>query len=115
MIVRMWRGRTRAERADEYFEYLKRTGVREYEATRGHRGVRVLRRVERGEAEFLVLSLWDSLDAIRRFAGEEFEKPVYYPEDEKFLLELEPRVSHYAVILEEGKRPEDLGFMIPDV
>lgn len=115
MIVRMWRGRTPADQADAYFEYLKQTGVREFEATKGHRGVRVLRRVERGEAEFLVLSLWDSLDAIRRFAGEEFEKPVYYPDDQKFLLELEPRVTHYAVILEEGKRADDLRFMIPDV
>jgi heme-degrading monooxygenase HmoA len=106
MILRMWRGRTPANQADEYLEYLKRTGVEGFRATKGHRGVRVLRRIERGEAEFVVASLWDSMEAIRRFAGEEPERPVYYPEDERFLVELEPRVAHYAVVLEEGDARE---------
>jgi heme-degrading monooxygenase HmoA len=98
----MWRGRTPANQADAYLDYLKRTGMEDYRATKGHRGVRVLRRIERGEAEFVVVSLWDSVEAIRRFAGEEFDKAVYYPEDEQFLVELEPRVAHYAVVLEQG-------------
>lgn len=46
---------------------------------------------------YLLLTLWDSVDAIRRFAGDEYEKARYYPEDKNFLLELEPFVTHYEV------------------
>jgi heme-degrading monooxygenase HmoA len=57
-----------------------------------------MRRVYEGKAEFTLMSLWDSWDAIRVFAGEEYEKAVYYPEDTKFLLELDPNVTHYEVL-----------------
>ena len=101
MILRIWRGRTRADRADEYLEYLRETGVNDYGATRGNRGVKVLRRIERDEAEFVVMSMWDSVDAIRKFAGDDYEHAVYYPQDAAFLLELEPFVAHYAVVFEQ--------------
>ncbi len=101
MILRIWKGRTAADRADEYLAYLKETGVTDYGAARGNRGVKILRRIERDEAEFVVMSMWDSVDAIRRFAGEAYEDAVYYPQDADFLLELEPFVAHYAVILEQ--------------
>ncbi len=104
MILRIWRGRTPADRADEYLEYLKETGVNDYGAVRGNRGVKVLRRIERDEAEFVVMSMWDSVDAIRKFAGDDYEHAVYYPQDADFLLELDPRVAHYAVILEHQHR-----------
>ena len=80
------------------FEYLQRTGLKDYASIPGNRGVWVLRRVYEGEAEFTLISLWDSWDAIKAFAGPEYEKAVYYPEDKKFLLELEPRVTHYEVL-----------------
>ena len=102
MIARSWRGITREADKDTYFEYLQKTGLPDYAATKGNRGVWVLRRVRDGIAEFLLISLWDSYDAIRAFAGPDFEKAVYYPEDEKFLLELEPNVSHYEVLSTPG-------------
>lgn len=98
MIARSWRGITREADKDTYFEYLQKTGLPDYAKTKGNRGVWVLRRVRDGIAEFLLISLWDSYDAIRAFAGPDFEKAVYYPEDKKFLLELEPNVSHYEVL-----------------
>jgi len=98
MIARTWRGITREADKDTYFEYLQKTGLPDYANTKGNRGVWVLRRVRDGVAEFLLISLWDSYDAIRAFAGPDFEKAVYYPEDKKFLLELEPNVSHYEVL-----------------
>ncbi len=101
MILRIWRGRTPADRADESLEYLRETGVNDYGATRGNRGVKVLRRIEGDEAEFVVMSMWDSVEAIRTFAGEDYEHAVYYPQDEDFLLELESHVAHYAVVLEQ--------------
>ena len=99
MIARTWHGVTQVSKADEYLDYLKRTGVAEYEKTEGNRGVYVLQRVDGDQAHFLLLTLWESEDAIKRFAGSEIEKAKYYPEDEKFLLELEPNVTHYEVLV----------------
>lgn len=98
LIARIWHGVTAAARADEYADYLERTGARECRATPGNRGVYVLRRIQQNRAEFTFISLWDSYDAIRRFAGEDYEKAHYYPEDSDFLVELEPFVDHYEVL-----------------
>jgi heme-degrading monooxygenase HmoA len=98
MIARFWRGVTRNSMAREYFEYLKKTGLKEYRSTEGNRGVYVFKRVENDRAVFLLMSLWDSYDAIKKFAGPDFEKAVYYPEDKNFLLELEPNVIHYEIL-----------------
>jgi heme-degrading monooxygenase HmoA len=98
MIARTWHGMVPKSKADAYFDYLQQTGVRDLAATAGNRGVFVLRRVAAEEAHFLLLSLWDSLEAIKAFAGEEIEKARYYPEDKEFLLELEPTVTHYEVL-----------------
>jgi len=100
MIARTWHGVTQVSKADEYLDYLKRTGVAEYKKTQGNRGVYVLQRVDGDQAHFLLLTLWESEDAIKRFAGSEIEKAKYYPEDEKFLLELEPNVTHYEVLVQ---------------
>ncbi|PYX09323.1 MAG: hypothetical protein DMG88_06620 [Acidobacteria bacterium] len=98
MIARIWRGRTRESERDTYFEYLQATGLKDYASIPGNRGVWVLRRVYGGSAEFTLISLWDSWDAIKAFAGPEFGKAIYYPEDKKFLLELDPNVTHYEVL-----------------
>jgi heme-degrading monooxygenase HmoA len=107
MIARVWSGETRAARADEYVEYLEKTGVRGCRATPGNRGVFILRRLRGDRAEFTFVSLWDSLTAIRAFAGPDIERAVYYPEDRGFLLELRPGVEHWEVLhapegLEDG-------------
>ena len=97
MIARMWHGAVPAEKAEDYMRYLEKTGLPDYRATPGNRGVYVLRRSEPGVAHFLLLSLWDSREAIRGFAGDDMERARYYPEDAEFLLELEPTVTHYDV------------------
>jgi heme-degrading monooxygenase HmoA len=104
MIARTWHGVTPAAKADEYLDYLEATGLKELRATDGNRGVYVLRRVGEEVADFLLISLWDSYESIREFAGDEYESAVYYPEDEEFLLELEPEVTHYDVVFESGLR-----------
>jgi heme-degrading monooxygenase HmoA len=98
MIARMWRGVVRSKDKDSYYEYLQRTGLEEYASTAGNRGVWVFRRVQKDTVEFTLISLWDSYDAIRAFAGDDFEKAVYYPEDRRFLLEMSPEVEHYEVL-----------------
>jgi heme-degrading monooxygenase HmoA len=98
LIARIWHGSTQIDRADEYAEYVERTGAQECRATPGNRGVYVLRRIHHGRAEFTFVSLWDSIEAIKRFAGADYEKAHYYPEDRDFLLELEPFVDHYDIL-----------------
>ena len=98
MIARSWHGMTPAAKADEYLAYLNRTGIPDYKATEGNRAVYVLRRIEGEHAHFLLISLWDSYDAIRKFAGDDLEKAHYYPEDDEFLLEKESTVLHYEVL-----------------
>lgn len=99
MIARTWHGRVPAEKADAYHSYLLETGVLDYRSVEGNRGVQVLRRLEGDEAHFLLITLWDSWEAIKAFAGEDVERAKYYPEDEAFLLELEPTVTHYDVLI----------------
>jgi len=54
------------------------------------------------------LSRWDSYDAIRAFAGPEYEKAVYYPEDERYLLQLDLHVTHYEVLSGPAEYPRQL-------
>ena len=100
MIARMWRGRTKAADRDRYFEYLQRTGCPDLLATTGNRGVLVFRRTDSEIAEFLLVSVWESFDAIRRFAGADARVARYYPEDESFLLEMDPHVTHFELLTE---------------
>jgi heme-degrading monooxygenase HmoA len=100
MIARVWRGVTPQKRSDEYLDYLKKTGVRDCKSTDGNLGVYVMRRALNGNTEFLFISLWDSMDSIRKFAGPAPERAVYYPEDAEFLLEMTPEVEHYEVAVQ---------------
>jgi len=97
MIARTWLGRTRADAGDTYLGYLEDTGVRECADTDGNRGVLVLRRTRGDVAEFLFVSFWDSMDAVRGFAGPDPERARYYDEDREYLLEMPPTVDHYEV------------------
>jgi len=100
MIARTWAGAVRAADADAYLDYLHATGLAEYQATPGNRGVLALRRITGDRAEFLLLTLWDSEEAIRRFAGDNIERAVFYPEDERFLVARDERVRHYEVVFQ---------------
>jgi heme-degrading monooxygenase HmoA len=102
MIARSWDGLTPAAKADEYADYVRRTGLTELAGTDGNRGVYLLRRKEGDQARFRVLSLWDSVDGIRRFAGDDVEKARYFPEDARFLLGLPRNVEHFEVVAAEN-------------
>ena len=79
MIARTWTGTVRRSDADEYAEYIRETGFAEYGQTPGNRGAWMLRRDEGERTEFITLSLWESEDAIRSFAGDDIEAAVLYP------------------------------------
>jgi heme-degrading monooxygenase HmoA len=98
MIARTWTGTVRRFDADEYAEYIRETGFAEYGQTLGNRGVWMLRRDEGERTEFITLSLWESEDAIRSFAGDDIEAAVLYPEDERYLIGGGSAVAHYEVV-----------------
>ena len=97
MVARIWRGAVRAADAGAYVAYIEDTGLREYRETPGNRGAWLLSRVEGDRCEIVTLSFWDSLDAIRGFAGDDVERAVFYPEDERFLIERDDRVTHWEL------------------
>jgi heme-degrading monooxygenase HmoA len=98
MIARMWRGVVAEADADEYATYIERTGIEEYTQTPGNRGLYFLRRDYDGKSEFRTFSLWDDLDAVRAFAGDDYERSVYYPEDDRYLIEKDEHVLHFEVL-----------------
>ena len=97
MIFRMWTGTVRTADADAYADYIRDTGFAEYGRTPGNRGAWLLRREHEDGTTFTTLSLWDSLDAIRAFAGEDIEAAVLYPEDERYLIDGRSTIVHYEV------------------
>ncbi len=102
-IARIWKGRTLATKADEYEKYLNASGVGKILATPGNLGVQMLRRTDGGKAEFVVISFWESIDAVKNFAGPDYQKAVILERDREYLLEVEPRVFHYEVVRQQQK------------
>jgi heme-degrading monooxygenase HmoA len=98
VIARTWRGAVRAQDADAYLEYLEATGLKEYRETPGNRGVFALRRIVDDRCEYLLLTLWDSIEAVHRFAGDDVETAVFYPEDDRFLVDRDLTSTHYDVV-----------------
>lgn len=94
-FTRIWHGRTRVEHAAEYLRFLESSGVPDYAKTEGNLSVKILRRIEGDVCHFWTVTEWDSVESIKKFAGEDFEKAKYYPEDRNYLLEFEPTVTHY--------------------
>lgn len=97
MLARVWRGRTPRDRADEFEAYLRQTGGRDIPVTAGNRGAYFLRRDDGDEVEFSVISLWDSEEAIARFAGGDAGRFRYYPRDHEFLLSMPADAEHFDV------------------
>lgn len=104
MIARIWRGAVSVTDGDTYADYVSKTGVPGYTSTPGNRGVFMLRRRTQERFEFLMISFWDSMDAIRAFAGDQMDRAVFYPEDERFLVDKDLHVDHYEIVQHEDPR-----------
>jgi heme-degrading monooxygenase HmoA len=98
MIARIWRGRIRASDVTAYREYIGATGLVDYRATPGNQGAYMLTRIGGETAHVITLSLWDRLESIRAFAGDDLTRARYYPQDERFLLEFPEHVEHFDVL-----------------
>jgi heme-degrading monooxygenase HmoA len=103
MIARIWHGRTLTSKADEYQKYLNASGVERILKTQGNHGVEVLRKADGPRTDFIVISYWESIDVVKRFAGPDFEKAVILDRDREFLIEVEPNVLHYEVVRAAGR------------
>ncbi len=97
MIARTWRGAVRAEDAEAYADYIRRTGLAAYAATPGNLGAWLMYRIEGDRAEVETISLWESMEAIHGFAGEDVEQAVFYPEDDRFLVDRDLTAHHWVV------------------
>jgi len=98
MIARLWHGRVLTRKAPAYREFLKQRATPDYQSVPGNRAVHILERAEGDVTHFVTLTFWDDLRAIQGFAGDDFERAKYYPEDKDFLLEFEPTVVHYEIV-----------------
>lgn len=103
MVARIWHGRTLTAKADEYEKYLEASGVAKILKTQGNHGVEVLRKTDGPQTDFLVISYWESIEAIKKFAGADYQKAVILGRDRDFLLDVEPNVVHYEVVRAGGR------------
>ncbi|MBA4099285.1 MAG: antibiotic biosynthesis monooxygenase [Rhodospirillum sp.] len=97
MIVRMWRGRARAENADAYERFVTTKVFAELPAIAGHRGAYLLKRTIGDEVEFVAVTLWESLASIRSFAGDAIERAVVEPEARTVLSSFDDFVRHFEL------------------
>ena len=103
MIARVWRGATLAEHGDEYARYLEESGMRQARDLPGNRGTLVLRRTRAGYTEFETILLFDSMDDVRNFAGDDLDAAVFFEKDDEFLVERDLECRHYEVDVELSK------------
>ncbi|QDA31707.1 antibiotic biosynthesis monooxygenase [Thermococcus indicus] len=99
-VMRLWHGRVPIEKADEYEKFLVERAVPDYGSVKGLLKLYFTRKDEGDVAHFLLVTIWDSMESIKRFAGENPEIAKYYPEDDDFLLEKEKYVQHYRIFYE---------------
>jgi len=100
MIARIWHGMVPVSKGDDYLELMRRIALPEYLSTRGNRGAWCLRRTEADVTHFEMLTFWEDTDAIKRFAGDNYNAAKYYDFDPDYLIELEVHVRHFEVYSE---------------
>jgi len=102
-ILRLWRGRATAAKAGDYVRHASKTVFPEVQTLPGHRGAYLLRRSIDNSVEFTVLTLWDSMDAVRGFAGPDPERAVVEPAARAALSDFDETVTHYEVVAHTGE------------
>jgi heme-degrading monooxygenase HmoA len=100
MVARVWRGWTRTRDADRYDGHYRAEVLSSLRQVRGFRGARLLRRDLGDETEFVSVTFFEDLDAIRAFAGADYEAAVVAEEARRVLTRFDDRVIHYGVAFE---------------
>jgi heme-degrading monooxygenase HmoA len=108
MVARSWRGRYRADTASAYLDHLRNHTLPRLRALDGYRGAYVLQREVADEIEFVVLTLWESLESVQAFAGDDYEAAVVPPQARRVLTTFDERALHYDVAIgpDPDSRPE---------
>ena len=96
-VARVWHGVTPKSKRSEFIHYVGVTSMEEIRKTEGNLGAWLFTRDVGDNTEFLLVSLWDSEESIKRFAGSDIKKAKYYTRDSEYLAELEPSVTHFEV------------------
>jgi heme-degrading monooxygenase HmoA len=99
-IMRLWHGEVAIEKADEYEKFMIDRAAPDYGSVEGLIKLYFQRKDEEKKAHFLLVTLWDSINSVKKFTGDNPELAKYYPEDDDFLLEKEKYVSMYKVFYE---------------
>ncbi len=97
MIARHWRGWTETQNADAYESLLKNTVLPGLNNIDGYHGGYVLRNDSEQESEFVVINFFDSIEAVKKFAGPNYSIAVFEPEAKRLLSRVEPTATHYEV------------------
>jgi heme-degrading monooxygenase HmoA len=97
MIARIWHGYTKPEHADAYEAMLKPELLPGISKVKGYKSSYLLRRDQGAEVEFITIMLWDSIDAIRAFAGQDYEASVVPEERRKYLSRHDAKATHYEI------------------
>jgi heme-degrading monooxygenase HmoA len=97
MIARVWRGWTKTENADAYEKLLREVVYPGLQRIDGYHGGYIFRQDSKDESEFVTVNLFESLDAVKAFAGTEYDTPVFEPEARRLLSKVEPIARHYEV------------------
>lgn len=100
-VMRTWQGRVSLEKADDYQKFMRERAVPDYSSVAGLKHLFFQRRDEETCAHFLLVTVWDSMEAVKGFAGDNPEIAKYYPEDDDFLLEKEKYVNLYQVFYQQ--------------
>lgn len=95
MIARIWHGWTEPRNADAYHQLLQSTILPGIHRVKGYRGAHLLRRDVDGEVEFITITMWENMEAVREFAGPERAHAVVPPEAQKLLKRYDPASVHY--------------------
>jgi heme-degrading monooxygenase HmoA len=97
MVSRHWRGVARPGQADRYVEHLRADTFPALSAIPGFVRATILRRAVETGTEFQIVTVWESLDAIRAFAGENPEVAVVPPVVQALMADYDRRVAHYEI------------------
>ena len=99
MIARMWKGSALPEKAEEYVKHLETSVLPELRQINGFQRIQLMRQASSEAVEFIVLTFWESIDAIHKFAGDDAEVAVVAPAARPLFREYDPRVKHFEVVL----------------
>jgi hypothetical protein len=106
MIARTWHGWTKTENASAYLAYLEKTGLKSFRDEPGNVAALTLVREHEDRSHFLVISIWEGIEAVRGFAGDRPDRAVFYPEDDRFLIDRHDHVDHYSLVYAGGALAE---------